>query len=383
LTGWPARYGLALGAVALATVVSIALAAAHAPGSVVLFIYLVAIMATSWVAGFGPGVLATLTSSVIGPYIVDHHLTLARIDPVRVLLFLAASLLVSRIAEGRAKAEAALRAVNSALDERVRARTEDLRRANDALRGREADLLRQADDLQRSNAELSRFAYIASHDMQEPLRMIGIYAEILQRDHARAMNADGQQFLRVVLDGAARLQRLVKDLLDYSRMTERSLDALSPTDLNEVVRVAKENLAQVIAETGATVHVRQLPTVPCDAVQLMQVFQNLLGNALKYRHRDRTPEIEVSADRGADTWMFTVRDNGIGIRPEYKDRVFEPFKRLHGREIPGTGVGLAICKRIIERHGGRAWVDSAEGLGAAFKFTLPVVHDGARPLEPR
>jgi len=225
--------------------------------------------------------------------------------------------------------------------------------------------------LRRSNTELEQLAYVASHDMQEPLRMVASYLQLVaQRYHGR-LDADADEFIGYAVDGAKRMQALINDLLAYSRIGTKARP-FEPTDCNAVVKTALAQLRIAIDESGAEVVVGALPTVPGDATQLLQLFQNLIGNAIKFRGGGRPPKVDVSAEAHADGWCFAVRDNGIGIAPEYFERIFVLFQRLHGRtEYAGTGIGLAICKKIVERHGGRIWVESTPGEGAVFRFTTP------------
>src|SRR5579883_3088511 len=243
-------------------------------------------------------------------------------------------------------------------------------RAEEELRRTAAMLARQADQLARSNAELQQFAYVASHDLQEPLRMVASYTQLLARRYRGKLGPDADEFIAFAVDGATRMQALINDLLAYSRVGTRGKE-FTLTDCTAVLERVLGDMGPTISEAGAIVTYDPLPTVMADGSQLGQVFQNLIGNAIKYR-REEPPRIHVAARRVADEWIFSVADNGIGIEPQYFERIFVLFQRLHGKgEYPGTGIGLAICKKIVERHGGRIWVESEPGKGSTFFFTLP------------
>jgi len=238
-------------------------------------------------------------------------------------------------------------------------------------RKRAADELAAAvGDLRRSNAELEQFAYVASHDLQEPLRMITSYLNLLERRSRGKLDADGEEFLRYAVDGAERMKRLIRDFLQFSRISRQAL-TLDPSPAAQMVTNALSNLTAAIDESRARVLVGELPVIPADPGLLTQVFQNLIGNAIKFRGK-RAPEIQISARCDNTEWVFSVRDNGIGIDPKHLSRIFQIFERLHEvSEYSGSGIGLAISKKVVERHGGRIWVESAPGSGSTFHFAIP------------
>jgi PAS domain S-box-containing protein len=232
------------------------------------------------------------------------------------------------------------------------------------------------EELRRSNEELERFAYVASHDLQEPLRTVTSYVQLLARRYQDQLDDSGREFIAFAVDGAKRMQRLIQDLLAFSRVGTHG-GAMERTEVEPIVDGALTSLGAAIAETGAEVTREPMPVVLGDAPQLRQLFANLLGNALKF-HGDAPPKVHVGARRQGARWELSVRDNGIGIEPEYFDRIFVIFQRLQVRNAyPGTGIGLAICKKIVERHGGRIRVQSAPGAGSTFSFTLPAAPESA------
>ena len=234
----------------------------------------------------------------------------------------------------------------------------------------EEDLAKKADELARSNADLEQFAYVASHDLQEPLRMVAAYTQLLSERYRGKLDENADKFIGYASEGALRMQVLIQDLLAFSRVG-RGDGACANVDCNAVLLELRQTLAAAIQECGAVLTHADLPTVWADRTQMAQVFQNLIGNAIKFRGKE-PPEIFMDAEKAGQHWLFSVRDNGIGIAPEFAENIFVVFQRLHARtEYPGNGIGLAICKKIIERSGGRIWVESEAGCGSTFKFTIP------------
>ena len=234
----------------------------------------------------------------------------------------------------------------------------------------EASLARYAAELTRSNAELEQFAYIASHDLQEPLRTVRSYVQLLARRYQGKLDSDADEFIGYAVDGVGRMQALINGLLAYSRVSTRGGE-FKPVDCEALLDRSLANLQMAIEDSKAVVTHDPMPTVTADELQLGQVFQNLISNALKF-HAEQPPRVHISAENKAKEWVFSVRDNGIGIEPQYFQRLFIIFQRLHRQEeYPGTGMGLAVCKKIVERHGGRIWMESEPGRGSTFYFTMP------------
>ena len=258
------------------------------------------------------------------------------------------------------------RELQDQIAERLRAE-EDVRRLNAELERRVQE---RTEELSRSNDELRQFAYVASHDLQEPLRTVGSYAQLLAKRYKGKLGSDADEFIGYMVGGVNRMHTLLNDMLAFSRVTQNQNKPFTRAQLDAVLNTALMNLELTIKESGAEITSSHLPTAACDETQIGQVFQNLIGNAIKYKSAD-PPRIEISAEKRSEDWVISVKDNGIGIDPQYHERIFGIFKRLHGRELPGTGMGLAICKRIVERHGGRIWVESEQGKGADFRFSLP------------
>ncbi|ARV63323.1 histidine kinase [Nostocales cyanobacterium HT-58-2] len=277
----------------------------------------------------------------------------------------------------RKLAEKSLEQANEELEIKVQQRTAELQKLNEELRN--------------SNQQLEQFAYVASHDLQEPLRAVTGYTQLLEQEYQERLDQSAQEYITEIVEGAKRMQQLIQDLLAYSRVGTRGKEFVL-TDCNSVLTQALRNLQIAIAQSNAIITHDPLPTVMADKTQLLQLFQNLIGNALKFR-REEPPQIHIGVFRGTgevgrentsvssptsytlleNEFLFWIKDNGIGIKPQYLERIFEIFRRLHTRrEFPGTGIGLAICKRIVERHSGHIWAESELGVGTTFYFTLRV-----------
>jgi len=256
----------------------------------------------------------------------------------------------------RKKADQEIRDLNASLEQRVAERTAELLETNEALR--------------KSNDDLNQFAYAASHDLQEPLRLVALYSQILQKKHINQMDPQAEQYISYVINGAHRMETLLQDLLAYSQVGSSGEGPAGPVVSAEALRKALLNLQASIDQTQAKVSANGLPTVHAHEIRLVQLLQNLIGNAIKYRGTAQ-PAVHVDAERRPGVWLFSVKDNGIGIKPEYAEQIFGIFKRLHGASYPGTGIGLAICERIVKTYGGQIWVESELGEGSTFYFTLP------------
>jgi PAS domain S-box-containing protein len=270
----------------------------------------------------------------------------------------------------RRRMEEELRKHRDHLEVLVEQRTSELASANKRMQNEIGDRIQAEKELARSNRDLEQFAYVASHDLQEPLRIVTSYVQLLQRRYQDRLDQDAGEFINYAVDGARRMHDLINDLLDYSRIGKRS-KPLEPIDCNAALDRAVRNLEKTIKDNNAVVTHDPLPIVMADEQQFIQMFQNLIGNAVKF-HGPEQPRVHVSAEKRETDWLFAVRDNGIGIAPEFRERIFVIFQRLHGRDkYPGTGIGLAICKKIVEHHGGHIWFDSEPGKGTQFYFTIP------------
>jgi signal transduction histidine kinase len=334
----------------------------------------VPIPSAHWVAGASV-TLSTLTSPLMRSMIIVAVV----LAVVAVFCVLVALLISRRIIRPVSELQRhAHRIGEGRLDQRVYVRgpaeLEELGQAFNTMAAQlsaaRAELEHTNADLMRSNRDLEQFAYIASHDLQEPLRAVAGFTTLLEQRYQGKLDEKADSYIRFIVDGVSRMQALINGLLEYSRVHTRG-NVPAPVPAERALQEAQTNLRTALEQAGATVTAAPLPTVRADATQLAHVFQNLIENSIKFRS-DRPLQIEVGARRREGDWLFWVRDNGIGLEPQYADRIFLIFQRLHTRDkYPGTGIGLAICKRIIERHGGKIWVESQPGAGATFYFTLP------------
>lgn len=274
----------------------------------------------------------------------------------------------------RKKAEEELKEAHGMLEEKVEERTAELEEMNIALKGNELKLKDAIDELKRSNKELQSFAYITSHDLQEPLRTIASFTQLLERRYKGKLDENADEFMDYIVDAAKRMKDMIQGLLEYSRV-DRMESEFVEADMNEIVENVLSNLHSVIDESSADITYDDLPVVHCGPNQMIAVFQNLIGNAIKFKKPQFPPRVHISSqlDLKKKEWVFSVEDNGIGMDPKYSNKIFGVFRQLHTREeYKGTGIGLSIVKRIIESNGGRIWFKSELGTGSTFYFTLPV-----------
>ena len=270
----------------------------------------------------------------------------------------------------RDRSEEGLEKLNANLEERVAERTASLQKVNAELEDSKTDLTQLVDALRRSNIELEKFAYAVGHDLQEPIRNVKIFAELLDDRYVASLPQDGQSYVKTIIDASSRLSEVVSALLEYARLNLDSNDRLEPVKLDEVMAIVEENLLPLVQSSGARITYRNLPPLTGSRLELLHLIQHLVGNSLKYRSPDRPCRIDISAERDGLYWKVSVVDNGIGFSGEYKDYIFGVLRRLD-RSNSGAGFGLAICKNIVERHGGRIWAESEEGQGATFSFLWP------------
>lgn len=319
-------------------------------------------------AAYGVAIICTIAVLVgLGVSAASNHSALPTPNYFCALILIWAAVV---IALQRQRMVASLKQARDRLEVEVAERTADLSEANQHLQKEIAERQRAEDELSRSNWELEQFAYVAAHDLKQPVRTVKMFLDLLDNRSRSELNAQGQEFLGYALSGAQRMDALIEDLLKLAKVShnERSMEKIC---LQCVVDEVLANLQAEIQETGAMITHDDLPDVIADRSQLSQLLQNLIGNAIKYRG-DRQPRIHVGIDTNEEEFHFSVQDNGVGIDPRHSDKVFEVFRRLHtDSEAPGTGIGLALCQRIVDSHGGRIWVDSQPGQGSTFHFTLP------------
>jgi PAS domain S-box-containing protein len=266
----------------------------------------------------------------------------------------------------RKNTEEELRIHREHLEDLVEERTANLLDANNKLNV-------TLSELERSNTELEQFAYVASHDLQEPLRKIKNFAELLEMQYKDRLDDKANKYIKYMVSGASRMQTLISDLLTFSRITTRD-KTIKRMNLGKPCKLAIDNLETLIHENNAKISYEKLPEVKADETQMIQLFQNLVGNAIKFRN-ENSPEIQISSKNIGNEWIISVKDNGIGIEEEYQNKVFEVFQRLHTKEkYPGTGIGLAVCKKIVEQLGGRLWFESKHHEGTIFHFTIPALN---------
>lgn len=342
-------------------------------------LFFAAVMLASWYGGRLSGLLATAGAVVAMDYVLFEPLYTLAPTPAyvfSVIVFAASALVIGSLTAGRRKAQQQLQQLNSALEDRVRERTGELISANANLQREiglravaEQELARKHDQLLQTNRDLDEFASMASHDLQEPLRTIILFSELLKRRYSHQLADEAVHLLASVADAAQRMSRLVDDLLSYAR-AEATPASAEPVVLVDVVDTVRENLCRAVNESKAMLTCGPLPVVEFNRTELTQVLQNLIANALKYR-REETPCVSIRAELQGVEWVVSVEDNGEGFDPGEAEAIFGPFKRLHRVAAPGSGMGLTICKRIIERNGGRIWAESAPGRGSIFHFSIP------------
>jgi signal transduction histidine kinase len=378
------RYGAAVASVALALIVRVTVAPVL-QGELPFVPFFAATAAAAWFGGLGPSLLSTALGFVVGMLFVvrpDHTWWTATPHNFAVFgtyLVGALTIVIISVAMHRARERAIDRQIELEREAGVRIQAEEaLRKAHDEL---ELRVQERTAELARSNAELQQFAYVASHDLQEPLRMVSNFTQLLADRYDSKLDSDGREFIAYAVEGATRMQTLVQDLLALSRVGTRGKN-LEVVRLDEVVDRAVANLEFAIQDNGASVTHDELPEVMADSMQMMQLFQNLIGNGIKFKGPE-PPRVHISAVRDGKEWTFSVRDNGIGFEPQYAERIFAVFQRLHSRdEYQGNGIGLSICRKIVERHHGKIWAESTPGSGTTFHFTMPAAGvPEARPIQ--
>lgn len=360
------RYAVAILSIAAAVLTRVLLGEALGDRDIYLILW-PAVMLSSWYGGLGPGLVTTAGSAIFAQLIwIRWHDSLMRgmTDVVVQAAFIVLAVLIAVLNEQR------LRAITKAnLSERRAQEHHDLlQKELEQRQELEDDLIRANRSLARSNEDLVNFGHMISHDLQEPLRGMIIYAELLGRRYGHALEGEGLEWLNYIASSGKRLGKMIRNLLEYSKAGNRDGGNLATVCLAGVVKLAEQNLNDLVRETGAEIRIEELPSVTGDEIQLLQVFQNLISNAVKYRG-DEAPKIEIAAESTESHWVVRVSDNGIGINPSQREMIFEPFVRATNQS-DGSGIGLAICRRIVARHGGKIWVDSTPRRGTTFYFSL-------------
>ncbi len=365
---WQVRYCIAAAAACAGLLLRQVLTQWVGPGFPTYISFYPMVMLAALFLGFWPGIVAT----VISAFLVDFWVVppegafkyVSSVDLVAQLFFMGMGALMSAVA-GR------LRFIRSHLEHLVAQRTASLRNEMEERKKAEESARTIAEDLARSNKDLEQFAYVASHDLQEPLRAVAGFMGLLKKQYHGSISAEASEYIDYAVEGAVRMQTLIDGLLAFSRVGRKG-GAFSSFNMNEAVDGALLNLQAAVAESEASVTRGEMPVVNADLLQMTQLMQNLIGNSLKFRRQGRRPEIQIGSRRTDDVCTFSVHDNGIGIDPRYFDRIFLIFQRLHTRdEYQGTGIGLALCKKIVERHGGSIWVESLPNEGSTFYFSIP------------
>lgn len=327
-----------------------------------------AVMVSSWYGGLGPGLLTALGSALLIQLLwVQLSGTFMRgfPDAVAQVAFVALAVVISFLNEQR------LRAIEraNAQERLAKERSESLQQEMKERKALEDDLIQTNRELGRSNEDLAGFAHMISHDLQEPLRTMILYSELLKRRYTENLGTQGAEWLDFISSGGARLTGMIRNLLEYAKAGKSATASLKQVQLNEVMALVEKNLSDLMRETEAAIVSGDLPSVRGDELQLLQIFQNLVTNAVKYRKKDVTPEVRVTAESSDTHWIVHVSDNGIGVDSSQTQRIFKPFVR-GTVQSDGSGIGLATCRRIVERHGGEIWVDSEPGRGATFSFSI-------------
>jgi signal transduction histidine kinase len=327
-----------------------------------------AVMVSSWYGGLGPGLLTAVGSALLIQLLwVQLSGTFMRgfPDAVAQLAFIALAVVISILNDQR------LHAIEraNAQERLVKERNDSLQQEMKERKALEDDLIQMNRDLGRSNEDLAGFGHMISHDLQEPLRTMILYSELLKRRYSEKLGTEGAEWLDFIATSGIRLTGMIRNLLEYAKAGKSATAGLKQVRLNEVVAMVEKNLSDLIRQTGAKLVTGELPSVHADELQLLQIFQNLVTNAVKYRKKDVAPEVRITAESSDTHWIIHVSDNGIGVDSSQAERIFKPFVRGTAQS-DGSGIGLATCRRIAERHGGDIWLESEPGQGATFSFSL-------------